>query len=213
MNENLSFENNLKNTLWLYLFCFGAMWLIYLLNNVVTNGALTLGISPRRLEFTEFISIFTSWMFHGNKPHIIGNSLALVMILWALPVFEKRPFYIFWLLVFFSGCFTWLLAFSGTIHIGASGLIYALFGYIITQAIYAKKFTYMLLSAVLIFYFYASFFSGLIPQKNISLAGHFGGFIAGIFTAFILHEKPKPSYFESRTKTRKYSFFNFFQKK
>lgn len=212
MKKSNNFKDNLVNTLWLYILCFSVMWGVYFVNNVLAHGALTIGILPRHLDMDQIVAIFSSWAFHANKAHIVGNSITLSIILWALPVLEKKPFSIFWLLIFLSGSFTWLIAFSGTSHIGASGLIYALFGYIITQAIYSRKFSYILLSAVLVFHFYASFFSGLVPQKEISLAAHFGGFIAGILVSYMLHEKPTNKYF-SQSNTNKSRFFNIFQKK
>ncbi len=76
-------------------------------------------------------------------------------------------------------------------HVGASGLIFALYGYVIGSAIIRRKISYI--AFLIIFgtsYFY-SLTRGLIPQEGISFAGHFGGLVAGLLVSYSLSYKKK----------------------
>ncbi len=76
-----------------------------------------------------------SWTMHGNWNHLENNLLILIQLIIPFVIFEKQLIKKFWQLILISGCFTWILGTSNTIHIGASSLIFALIGYILSTGI------------------------------------------------------------------------------
>lgn len=178
MNKNKSFKQlqtiaAIIAILWLLLFLSALFPLI-----------LNWGIKPRTVS--GLIGIVTAPFLHGNATHLIANSLALFVFgLIFLKVEKTRTVYILVPIYLLSGFGTWAIGRAGAVHIGASGIIYGLFGYLVSIGIFRKNFTLILLSILLLF-FYGSLLWGIIPIFNnplISWEGHLCGFVSGIITA------------------------------
>lgn len=169
----------------------GGMWIMYLVNNIILSGALSYGVHPRSVSLMDLFGILFSWIFHGNKAHIMNNSIALLSMLPLIAIFERRPWMIVLSLIVVSGFLTWCLASPNTNNIGASGLIFAIMGYMFTAATFGKKFIYLLPIIISGSSYWYSIKMGLIPQDGISFAGHFGGLIAGILVGVIFRYEEK----------------------
>ena len=92
---------------------------------------------------------------------------------------------ILFLLIVGSGAFTWLFG-STAVHIGASGLIFALTGFILVSSIIRKKWLYLLFVALSFSYIWYALYKGLMPQDGVSLSAHLGGLIFGCLSAYCL---------------------------
>ena len=173
------------------------------------------GIYPRTFSLESIYGIAMSWTMHGDWNHLRNNLLILIQLIIPFVIFEKALVKKFWQLVLVSGCTTWILGGNNTIHIGASGLIFALIGYILSTGIYTvfnllhfkitkenlkslqygnkydtmKGFIYFGLScfAILELGYLQSILHGLFPQSSdsISLSAHFGGLIGGILVGWL----------------------------
>lgn len=198
MNLMEATKNKTKNILLVYFMIFVPMWGLFIINNLIFRETLSSlgGIHPRSTNFMDFIDIFTSWMFHSSKgihiyDHILGNSIALLGLLFIVSLIENRPFKLLMLLIFGSGVATWLLGSGHSIHIGASGLVFSLFGYVISSAIFARRWIYFIPIFILGGEYFYSIKAGLIPQNGISFAAHFGGLIAGLIIGYLFNLKAK----------------------
>lgn len=175
------------------------------------------GIYPRTFSLESIYGIAMSWTMHGDWNHLRNNLLILIQLIIPFVIFEKQVQLLkkFWQLVFVSGCATWILGGNNTIHIGASGLIFALIGYILSTGTYTvfnllrfkitkenlkslqsgnkydtmKGFIYFGLScfAILELGYLQSILNGLFPQSSdgISLSAHFGGLIGGVLVGWL----------------------------
>lgn len=171
-----------SQTIKLYLLILIPMWGMFILNNTVFFGLWNvLGIEPREVTLGNVIGILGSWTMHGNLSHIIGNTVVMVQILFLFGIFEKNPFHTITLLIIGAGLFTWILGSDSSIHIGASGLAFAMMGYMIGGALFAKRWGYLVACIFLGAGFWTAMLQGLIPQVGISFAAHFGGLVAGLF--------------------------------
>jgi membrane associated rhomboid family serine protease len=102
-----------------------------------------------------------------------------------------------------SGTLLWLIAKTGSNHIGASGLVYGYIAFLITHAFISRNKESIAASFVLIF-LYGGIVYGLFPEygrligKNISWEGHLSGALMGIALAFIYRKygPRKKLYFE-----------------
>lgn len=175
------------------------------------------GIYPRTFSLESIYGIAMSWTMHGDWNHLRNNLLILIQLIIPFVIFENRTHLIkkFWQLILISGLATWILGGINTVHIGASGLIFALIGYILSTGIctvfnllrfkitkenlkslqYGNKydtmkgFIYFGLScfAILELGYLQSILHGLLPQSSegISLSAHFGGLIGGILVGWL----------------------------
>lgn len=210
------------------------MWSLFLVNNLLMDDALNRlgGIHPRDLSFMGIIEIFTSWMFHsgGDRTltnnsilaHILGNTEILLPLILIVGIFEKKPLLLVSSLIGISGFFTWLLGSPNSLHVGASGLVFAMFGYILASIFLARRWLYLIpVIGAGGTYFY-SLQMGLIPKSGTSFAAHFGGLIGGIFVAYLIgkYQKYKTKipagqtfYMPSKTELAMKKVRNFFKRK
>lgn len=174
-------KNRLRQTMQLYLWVFVPMWLMFLLNNSVLFGLWNVfGIVPRELSVPSFIGILASWTMHANLAHITGNSLVMAQVLFLFGVFEKKAMMTIVFLIVGSGLFTWVFGSSNSLHIGASGLAFAMMGYMIGGALFARRWGYLIACVALGVGFWLAMLSNLMPQVGVSFAGHLGGLLTGI---------------------------------
>jgi rhomboid-like protein len=180
----------IKNALQVYIIVFACIFIGFILNQI-TFGFLkfnSFGVQPRTFSLSSFIGILSSWMMHANWQHIQNNCIILAQLLIPVVLFEKQNiFKLLFKLVFASGLFVWLFGSSNSIHIGASGLIFALFGYIGSVGIinFKQKWFYLIFVVLFGSEFIYSIYSGLIPQEHISFSAHFGGLVGGILVAAV----------------------------
>lgn len=174
-------KSRLRQTMQLYLWVFVPMWLMFLLNNSVLFGLWNVfGIVPRELSVPSFIGILASWTMHANLAHITGNSLVMAQVLFLFGVFEKKAMMTIMFLIVGSGLFTWVFGSSNSLHIGASGLAFAMMGYMIGGALFARRWGYLIACVALGVGFWLVMLSNLMPQVGVSFAGHLGGLLTGI---------------------------------
>lgn len=162
-----------KKIIYIILSLYIPMWGFFLCNSIMNNKInIFLAIRPRIFSFSQIFSIFCSWIPHVNYTHIINNSIVLLGLALSIAIIEKKPLKLIWILIPLSGLFTWILGGANTAHIGASGLIFAMFGYIISSLLIAKKWKYLFPIIFFLFYYglnyITSFFHGLIPSQFVS---------------------------------------------
>jgi membrane associated rhomboid family serine protease len=85
--------------------------------------------------------------------------------------------------MFVGGLGTWLFGMPNTIHIGASGVVFGLFGFLLSRGIFERSIGAVLMSLVAAF-LYGGMLWSLIPVRyGISWSGHLFGFIGGMLAA------------------------------
>ncbi len=165
------------------------MWVVFLINSFTFFDLNNLGIRPR--DFSGLLGIFFSPFLHGNLNHILSNTFPLLGLLIILSLLYSQ---IYWRVVFGSiiigGFLVWLLA-SRSIHIGASGLVFALASFLLMKTFKENKWVFLSVLVIMLI-FYGNLWIGLIPfwggARNISYSSHWYGFIAGIVMAIILQK-------------------------
>lgn len=151
----------------------------------------SLGIVPRDWSFGSLYGIFMSWTMHSNWQHISGNMLAFVPLL-AMFLYSEKQHAIRHLIVLAAGggALTWLIG-SHAVHVGASGLIFALTGFILVSAITRKKWLYLIFVFIMAGEMMYSIKTGLNPMGAYSFAGHLSGFVVGLTYAWYLSRNKK----------------------
>ena len=171
----------IKQVIGLYAFVLVPMWGMFFLNETVFFGLWNIfGIVPRALDTGSMIGVFASWTMHGNFSHLLGNTLTLLQILFLFGLFENNAYRTVLKLIVASGLVTWVIGSPLSIHIGASGLCFAMLGYMIGGAVFARRWGYLLACIVMGTGYWLIIKQGLMPQQGISFAAHFGGLCAGL---------------------------------
>ena len=171
----------LKQVIGLYAFVLIPMWGMFFINNIVMFGLWNIfGIAPRMLDLRSMVGVFASWTMHGDITHILSNTLILLQILFLFGLFESNAYRTILKLIVASGVMTWLIGSPLSIHIGASGLCFAMLGYMIGGALFARRWGYLLACIIMGAGFWFTIKQGLMPQQGISFAAHFGGLCAGL---------------------------------
>jgi membrane associated rhomboid family serine protease len=82
-----------------------------------------------------------------------------------------------------SGLTAWLIGAPGSVHIGASGVIFGYLGFLILSGWYARSLASILLS-LLVIALWGGMVLGVVPgQAGISWQAHLGGFVGGVLAA------------------------------
>ena len=79
-----------------------------------------------------------------------------------------------------GGAFTWLIARSGS-HIGASGLVFGYFGFLVGQGLFRQSLLSLAVAGVVTFLYGTNIFFGIVfPKGCTSWEGHLAGALAGL---------------------------------
>lgn len=165
-----------------------AMWVAEIVDVVAfAHGLDAFGIRPRDVD--SLPGIFAAPFLHGNFAHLIGNTVPFLLFGWLVLLHGGRDFVVVSLLaMLIGGLGTWLIGAPG-VHIGASGVIFGYFGYLLLRGWYRRSVGSILLSLGLGVVYGGLLFGVLPGQAGISWEGHLFGFLGGALAARILTER------------------------
>lgn len=142
-----------------------------------------LGIQPRRL--VGLPGILIAPLLHQDFRHTAANSAPLVILGSLILMIQGLEVLglvtgICWIL---SGIGIWLVGQKGTVHLGASGVVFGYLGYLLFRG-YFEGSVPVVSVAILVGLLYGGTLWGLLPlQRGKSWVGHGAGFLAGVWVA------------------------------
>jgi membrane associated rhomboid family serine protease len=163
--------------------------LLYLIE--IVNTALfhslnrTFGLRPRSLD--GVLDILTFPLLHSSLAHLMSNTLPLIIFGFLVFLSGRRVFITAlaasWLA---SGLAVWLIG-GASITVGASGLVFGLFAFLLVRGFINRNWWQIVLSVVL-FMAYGGILFGVLPTvaSFISWQAHLGGAIGGVAAALLL---------------------------
>lgn len=115
-----------------------------------------------------------------------ANTGALLALLLMALTFNRKLSQIALLIILVvGGGLVWLLGSPQTVHIGASGVIFGLIGFLLFVGLFHRDLR-ALLTSVAVFLFYGGvLLGGFIPMAGVSWSGHIFGFLSGILAAWL----------------------------
>ena len=163
------------------------MWIVFLAD-AVTPGRIGHGIVPRTSY--GLTGIVMAPFLHASLQHLIANTIPFV-ILGAIILLRGTNAFTFVLLVSaaFAGLGTWLFGAPQTQHIGASGVVFGFFGYVLLRAIYDRRISSVLIALVVAAVYGATLFTSLMPVAGVSWTGHVFGFVGGVTSARLRYRR------------------------
>ena len=158
------------------------VWAGFAAQVVTGNAIVAYGIRPRSIEGLSGIAIAP--FLHANAEHLLANTVPLLVLGWLVMLRDARHFVPVTLLAMLgSGLTAWTLGAPGSVHIGASGVVFGYLGFLILAGWFARSLGSVLLS-VLVTTLWGGLVLGVFPgQPGISWQAHLGGFAGGVIAA------------------------------
>lgn len=175
-----SAQPRLSRTIPSAVYMLALMWALYAIDFLLLNISYW-GIYPRSIQ--GLLGIISAPWLHHSLYHLISNSVPFV-ILGTLVQWQNPGN--FWritiLIIIGGGIGTWLFGSAGN-HLGASGLVFGYWAYLITSAYYQRTFKAIAVAVITILLYGGLLFGLLDLRTHISWTGHIFGMIAGFFAA------------------------------
>lgn len=182
--------SRLKRTVAVLLSIAGFMWLLETFDTYFLGQALnSLGIWSRQIDGLWGILLMP--LLHGGLGHLVANTLPF-LVLGGLVFWRSGTDFLIvsFVTMLLSGLALWLFGASRAVYIGASGLIFGYFGFLVFRG-YFERSPQSLLVALVVVVFYGGLLFGLVPQRSgISWEAHLFGFISGALCARLLAATP-----------------------
>ena len=166
----------------------GVILVVELLNGLFDHSLNAYGIVPRTTN--GLIGIPFSPFLHGSLLHVQSNAVGL-LALGTLAVIRSgsRFPWVCLIIILVGGAGVWLMARQAS-HVGASGLVFGLFGYLLAKGVLDRSILSALVAAVVAGVFGWVMLTGIVPtQTYVSWEGHLCGLAAGVVAAIITRER------------------------
>jgi len=174
--EKEKYIKPIKNLLYIIVF----LWIVHILSYFFAINQY--GIVPR--DISGLWGILFAPVLHNDFSHLTANSVSLFILgMFLITLEHRKSYWIIFALIILGGAGTWLIGRSGAVHIGASGVIYGILGYLITRGLFKRDFKSILISLA-VFLLYCGMIFGVLPvNSSMSWESHLCGFISGIILA------------------------------
>ncbi|HEY0447877.1 rhomboid family intramembrane serine protease [Actinophytocola sp.] len=166
------------------------LWIVELINAATGRELVQAGgIRPR--DAGSLVDIVTAPFLHGNVQHLAGNALPLFSLGFIAAVPNIRKFLWMTLIVIVVGGFgVWLFSPENSVSIGASGVVFGYFGYLLLRGFVDRRPVDVVVSiGIALAYAYPMWNSIGFGVTNISWQGHLAGLVGGMLAAILLRQK------------------------
>ena len=159
----------------------GAMWIVEMIDVALQGRLNYFGIYPR--SAIGLRGVLLAPFLHRDFSHLISNTIPFIVMGWFVMLRGIPEFFrVSAIVTLASGLGVWLFGASG-LHIGASGIIFGYFGFLLSRA-YFERSALSIAMSLAVGLLYGGIIWGVLPgQFGISWEGHFFGFLGGIYAA------------------------------
>lgn len=166
------------------------LWLIQIANVVAFGGRLgNLGVRPR--ELVGLIGIPLHPFLHAGFGHLEANTVGLLIPGWFVVNRRRRDFFLVWACAtLVGGAGTWLVGPAGSDHVGASGVVMGLMGFLIARGLFERRFLTIVGSVAMALLWGGTIRAGLFPgDAHISWQVHLFGLLGGVLAARVVRQR------------------------
>jgi membrane associated rhomboid family serine protease len=133
--------------------------------------------------------IFTAPFLHYSWQHIEGNSLPLFVLGFLAAYRGIKKFLLVTLIVtIVSGLGVWLFQSPNDPTVGASGIIFGYFGYVLLRGIFDRDILDIVIGAVAGLLYYGILAVAIPGTPGISWIAHLSGLVGGVLAAWFLRD-------------------------
>lgn len=165
------------------------LWVSEIVDTVLGNRLDAEGIRPGDPDGLSGI-VFAP-LLHGGFGHLVANSIPLLVLGFLVLLSGVARWAAVTALVWVvAGIGTWFFGGAGTVHIGASSLVFGWLSYLILRGFVTRR-PGQILVGVLVLLTYGGALWGVLPgQPGISWQGHLFGALGGVLAAWLLAGRP-----------------------
>lgn len=162
----------------------GAIWVVFAADWIVPGDLNnSLGLAPRTLH--GLVGIVSMPFLHDGIGHLAGNTVPLFVLLTLLAGSRARSWTIVVEIVLLGGGLLWVFGRGGTVHVGASGLVFGLAAFLIASGLLERRPVALGVAVLVAFLYGGSLLAGVLPAAgDVSWDGHLCGAIAGVASAY-----------------------------
>ena len=166
------------------------LWIIHLMNWGLDADLSPFGLRPR--ELSGLLGIFSAPLVHSDFAHLFANSVPLatvgVAMLFLYPQSTPRVLPVVYL---GPGVLVWMFG-RGSVHLGASGLVYGLVSYVLLAGLLRRD-RRAIAASLLVVFLYGSLAWGVLPiQPGVSWETHLSAAVIGALLALALRRLDIP---------------------
>jgi membrane associated rhomboid family serine protease len=168
----------------------GLMWALLLLPVSLREE---LGIRSGTL--LGLIGVPLAPFLHGDLTHLASNTLPFLVLGALVLVRSLREFvWVTVIVVLGSGLGAWWLGRTGQVHLGASGLIFGYFGFLVARGLLERTLISLLIAAAVGFLYGGLVWQVFSSDSHISWQSHLCGLLSGFLSAWLVARKRRPTH-------------------
>ena len=158
------------------------MWIVEVVDVAVDHRLDRYGIEPRDVDGLD--GVVAAPFLHVGFGHLLANTVPFVTMGVVIALEGPRRLVLVTVIVaLISGLGTWLVASPGTIHVGASGIVFGYATYLIARGVFNRSGAELAIGAAVVLVWGGALLGGLEPHRGISWQGHLFGAIGGVVAA------------------------------
>lgn len=164
----------------------GVIWIVSLYGLLVDEGLqFALAVRPRSVK--GLAGVLGMPFVHGSMTHLLANTVPMlifggILVSRGIGYFFKVSLAIMVL----GGAALWLFG-RDSAHIGASGVVFGYFGFLVVRGFYERRLS-SLAAALFVIVLYGGMIFGVLPRDgHISWEAHLVGLLAGGLWARAIH--------------------------
>ena len=165
------------------------MWVAEVVDVVLDHRLDRYGIEPRDVDGLD--GVVVAPFLHVGFGHLLANTIPFVVM--GVVIALEGPGRLVGVTVIValvSGLGTWVVASEGTIHVGASGVVFGYATYLIARGWFNRAPAEIAIGAAVAVIWGGALLGGLEPQRGISWEGHLFGAIGGVAAAAVF-QRPR----------------------
>jgi membrane associated rhomboid family serine protease len=167
-----------------------AMWLVEVIDSLDSHRLDGDGIVPRSVS--HLYGILAAPFLHASFAHLLGNTLPFVVLGLAIALAgPARVLAVSGVVALASGIGTWLTAPSGSVTVGASGVVFGYATYLISRGLFDRRVGELAVGLLVGALFGGALLWGLVPHLGVSWQAHAFGAIGGVLAARMLAAPPR----------------------
>ena len=148
------------------------LWVVQVVNILMEYSLNEYGVVPRTIEGLRGIPL--SPFLHGGFGHLISNTMPLLILGGLVAVRGQTNFIgVTLFIIFIGGLGLWAVGrpwpwddIQHLVHVGASGLVFGYFGYLIARGWYERSFLSIIVALVVIVVFGSGILLGLVVEQG-----------------------------------------------
>src|SRR5581483_2681031 len=162
----------------------GLMWVVRAIDTLIPEQMSSAGVGAVPRTIGGLYSIPIAPFIHVDWDHLISNTIPLLIL--GVLILARGTFeflFVVFVSTFIGGFGTWLFGEGDAQHVGASGIVFGFFGYLVFRTAFDRKISSAVIALIVAIAYGSAMTWSLIPEESVSWSGHFFGFIGGFAAA------------------------------